>query len=95
MNFMLNPYYEKSTWYQSIGLEEPIAQEATSLLSLLQNRMTLLGFPKNSYDLPLRGISALKHLNVGDIFGIGEYGLPQRISRDSQSDISRILKHWP
>jgi hypothetical protein len=26
MNFMLNLAYEKSTWYQSIGLEEPIAQ---------------------------------------------------------------------
>jgi hypothetical protein len=26
MNFMLNLYYEKSTWYQIIGLEEPITQ---------------------------------------------------------------------
>jgi hypothetical protein len=53
MNFMLNLAYEKSTWYQSIGLEEPIAQ-ATLLpviLSLLQNRTTLLGFPENPYDL--------------------------------------------
>jgi hypothetical protein len=45
MNFMLNLDYEKSTWYQSIGLEEPIAEEYTSLLSLLQNRIALLGFP--------------------------------------------------
>jgi hypothetical protein len=26
MNFMINVAYEKSTWYQTIGLEEPIAQ---------------------------------------------------------------------
>jgi hypothetical protein len=53
MNFMLNLAYEKSTWYQSIGLEEPIAQESTILLSLLQNRTTLLGFLENLYALPL------------------------------------------
>jgi hypothetical protein len=53
MKFMLNLAFEKSTWYQSIGLEEPIAQASTILLSLLQNHTTLLGFPKNPYDLPL------------------------------------------
>jgi hypothetical protein len=53
MNFMLNLAYEKSTWYQSIGLEEPIAQVSINLLSLLQNCTTLLGFLENPYDLPL------------------------------------------
>jgi hypothetical protein len=53
MNFMLNLAYEKSTWYQSIGLEEPIAQASTSLLSFLQNRTALLGFPENMYGIPL------------------------------------------
>jgi hypothetical protein len=53
MNFMLKLAYEKSTQYQSIGLEEPIAQASISLLSLLQNRTTLLGFQENMYGLPL------------------------------------------
>jgi hypothetical protein len=53
MNFILNLAYEKSTWNQSIGLEGPIAQASTILLSLLQNCMTLLGFQENLYDLPL------------------------------------------
>jgi hypothetical protein len=34
MNYMLNLAYGKSTWYQSIGLEEPIAQ-AFSIYSTL------------------------------------------------------------
>ena len=48
MNFM-NLAYEKSTWYQSIGLEEPIAQ-ATFIhpLSLLQKPYDPPRVPKKS-----------------------------------------------
>ena len=62
---MLNLAYEKSTWYQSIGLEEPIAQASTSLLSFLQNRTTLLGFPEIPYGLPFWEVSALGTWTLG------------------------------
>ena len=56
---------EKSTWYQSIGLEEPIAQASTSLLSFLQNCTALLGFPENKYVPLFLGVPTLNTWKLG------------------------------
>jgi hypothetical protein len=63
MNFILNLAYEKSTWYHSIGLEEPIAQTNFNhplSLSLLQKPYSPLRVPRKSYDILFWRFSALR-----------------------------------
>jgi hypothetical protein len=63
MNFMLNLAYEKSTWYQSIGLERTHCTSyklSPVIPLLLQFRTTLLGLSEIPYDPLLLGVSAPK-----------------------------------
>jgi hypothetical protein len=87
---------EKSTWYQSIGLEEPIAQTTfIHPLSLLQKPYDPPRVPRKSVRPALLEVFNTWHLDVGDKKGIGVYDLLQCTSNKLQIKILSILKFWP
>jgi hypothetical protein len=87
---------EKSTWYQSIGLEEPIAQTTFNHpLSLLHKPYDPPRVPRKSVQPTLLEVFSTWHLDVGDKKGIEVYDLLQRTSNKLQIKISGILKFWP
>jgi hypothetical protein len=96
MNFMVNLDYEKSTWYQSIGIEEPIAQTTFNHpLSLLPKQYDPPRVPRKFVRPAILEVFITWHLDVGSKKGIGVYDLLQCTSNKLQIKIPIILKFWP
>jgi hypothetical protein len=82
---------EKSTWNQSIGLEEPITQQQLStILSLLQKPYNSPRVLRKFIWPTLLGVFSTWHLDVGAEKSIGVYNLLQRTSNKSQAAIPSI-----
>jgi hypothetical protein len=89
---MLEPsLMKKSTWYQNIGLEEPIAQASTNHPLFSVEPYDPPRFPENPYNPPFLRCSSTLNLDARAKSCIGVYDLLQRTSNKSQIAFSSIF----